>query len=38
MAGVEGRVVAVTGAGNGLGKQYALVLAASGAKVARPRG
>lgn len=33
MAGVEGRVVAVTGAGNGLGRQYALLLARSGAKV-----
>lgn len=33
MAGVEGRVVAVTGAGNGLGRAYASVLAASGAKV-----
>lgn len=33
MAGVEGRVIAVTGAGNGLGRQYSLVLAAAGAKV-----
>jgi len=33
MAGVEGRVIAVTGAGNGLGRAYALVLAESGAKV-----
>ncbi len=33
MAGVEGRVIAITGAGNGLGRQYALVLAAAGAKV-----
>jgi NAD(P)-dependent dehydrogenase (short-subunit alcohol dehydrogenase family) len=33
MAGVEGRVVAVTGAGGGLGREYALVLAASGARV-----
>lgn len=33
MAGVEGRVIAVTGAGNGLGKEYALVLARAGAKV-----
>jgi NAD(P)-dependent dehydrogenase (short-subunit alcohol dehydrogenase family) len=33
MAGVEGRVIAVTGAGNGLGREYALTLAAAGAKV-----
>ena len=33
MSGVEGRVVAVTGAGGGLGREYALVLAASGALV-----
>ena len=33
MAGVEGRVTAVTGAGNGLGREYALVLARGGAKV-----
>jgi NAD(P)-dependent dehydrogenase (short-subunit alcohol dehydrogenase family) len=33
MAGVEGRVVIVTGAGGGLGRQYALFLAAAGAKV-----
>ncbi|MDT7741844.1 MAG: hypothetical protein QOE59_922 [Actinomycetota bacterium] len=33
MAGVEGRVVAVTGAGNGLGREYARVLAAAGARV-----
>jgi NAD(P)-dependent dehydrogenase (short-subunit alcohol dehydrogenase family) len=33
MAGVEGRVVAVTGAGNGLGREYALVLARAGARV-----
>lgn len=33
MAGVEGRVVVVTGAGGGLGREYALLLAASGAKV-----
>lgn len=33
MAGVEGRVVAITGAGNGLGREYALVLARAGAKV-----
>lgn len=33
MSGVEGRVVAVTGAGNGLGREYALILATAGAKV-----
>ena len=33
MAGVEGRVVAVTGAGNGLGREYALVLGRAGARV-----
>ncbi|GAA2862345.1 SDR family oxidoreductase [Pseudonocardia halophobica] len=33
MAGVEGRVIAVTGAGNGLGREYARLLAAGGAKV-----
>ena len=34
MTGIcEGRVVIVTGAGNGLGKAYALGLAAEGAKV-----
>jgi NAD(P)-dependent dehydrogenase (short-subunit alcohol dehydrogenase family) len=33
MAGVEGRVVIVTGAGGGLGREYALFLAAAGAKV-----
>ncbi|MFR9806861.1 SDR family oxidoreductase [Pseudonocardia sp. RS010] len=33
MAGVEGRVVAITGAGNGLGREYSLTLARSGAKV-----
>lgn len=33
MAGVEGRVVVVTGAGGGLGREYALLLARSGAKV-----
>ncbi|ALL79736.1 serine/threonine protein kinase (plasmid) [Pseudonocardia sp. EC080610-09] len=33
MAGVEGRVVAVTGGGNGLGREYARVLAAAGSKV-----
>ncbi len=33
MAGVEDRVVVITGAGNGLGREYALTLAASGAKV-----
>jgi NAD(P)-dependent dehydrogenase (short-subunit alcohol dehydrogenase family) len=34
MAGVEGRVVVVTGAGGGLGRDYALFLASVGAKVA----
>jgi NAD(P)-dependent dehydrogenase (short-subunit alcohol dehydrogenase family) len=33
MAGVEGRVVIVTGAGGGLGREYALYLAGSGARV-----
>ncbi|HUR75044.1 MAG TPA: SDR family NAD(P)-dependent oxidoreductase [Sporichthya sp.] len=33
MAGVRDRVVVITGAGNGLGREYALTLAASGAKV-----
>src|SRR4051794_29255922 len=33
MAGVEGRVIAVTGAGNGLGREYALTLARASAKV-----
>ncbi|GAA4737124.1 SDR family NAD(P)-dependent oxidoreductase [Actinomycetospora chibensis] len=33
MSGVEGRVVVVTGAGGGLGREYALLLAGSGAKV-----
>ncbi|GGL10070.1 SDR family NAD(P)-dependent oxidoreductase [Nocardia jinanensis] len=33
MTGVEGRVVVVTGAGGGLGREYALLLARSGAKV-----
>jgi NAD(P)-dependent dehydrogenase (short-subunit alcohol dehydrogenase family) len=33
MAGVQGRVIVITGAGNGLGREYALTLAASGAKV-----
>lgn len=33
MPGVEGRVVVVTGAGGGLGKDYALLLAENGAKV-----
>ncbi|WP_296368007.1 MULTISPECIES: hypothetical protein [unclassified Pseudonocardia] len=33
MAGVEGRSIVVTGSGNGLGREYALVLAAAGAKV-----
>jgi NAD(P)-dependent dehydrogenase (short-subunit alcohol dehydrogenase family) len=33
MSGVEGRVVAITGAGGGLGREYALALAAAGARV-----
>jgi NAD(P)-dependent dehydrogenase (short-subunit alcohol dehydrogenase family) len=33
MSGVEERVVAITGAGGGLGREYALLLASSGAKV-----
>ncbi len=33
MAGVEGRVIVVTGAGGGLGREYALFLASVGAKV-----
>jgi NAD(P)-dependent dehydrogenase (short-subunit alcohol dehydrogenase family) len=33
MSGVEGRVVIVTGAGGGLGRQYAQLLAANGARV-----
>jgi len=33
MPGVEGRVVVVTGAGGGLGRQHALLFAAHGAKV-----
>ena len=33
MSGVEGRVLAVTGAGGGLGREYALALAAAGARV-----
>ena len=33
MAGVEGRVVVVTGAGGGLGRDYALFLASVGARV-----
>jgi NAD(P)-dependent dehydrogenase (short-subunit alcohol dehydrogenase family) len=33
MAGVEGRVVAVSGAGNGLGREYAKLLAHNGALV-----
>lgn len=33
MIGLEGKVVAVTGAGNGLGREYALLLAREGARV-----
>lgn len=33
MAGVEGRVVAITGSGGGLGRQHALLYASRGAKV-----
>lgn len=33
MSGVKGRVIVVTGAGGGLGRDYALLLAAQGAKV-----
>jgi NAD(P)-dependent dehydrogenase (short-subunit alcohol dehydrogenase family) len=33
VSGVEGRVIVVTGAGGGLGREYALLLARSGAKV-----
>ncbi|GLX02885.1 SDR family NAD(P)-dependent oxidoreductase [Microtetraspora sp. NBRC 16547] len=33
MAGVQDRVIAVTGAGGGLGREYALLLARSGAKI-----
>src|SRR6266540_2071088 len=33
MSGVEGRVVVVTGAGGGLGRDYALLLAENGARV-----
>jgi NAD(P)-dependent dehydrogenase (short-subunit alcohol dehydrogenase family) len=33
MAGVEGRVIIVTGAGGGLGREYALFMAGVGAKV-----
>ena len=33
MAGVEGRVVAITGAGGGIGRQHALLFAERGAKV-----
>ncbi len=33
MAGVQDRVIVITGAGNGLGREYALTLAGGGAKV-----
>ncbi|CUU60705.1 NAD(P)-dependent dehydrogenase, short-chain alcohol dehydrogenase family [Parafrankia irregularis] len=33
MSGVDGRVIIVTGAGGGLGREYALLLAANGARV-----
>jgi NAD(P)-dependent dehydrogenase (short-subunit alcohol dehydrogenase family) len=33
MAGLDGRVVVVTGAGGGLGREYALLLADEGARV-----
>ncbi|MBA3333504.1 MAG: SDR family NAD(P)-dependent oxidoreductase, partial [Actinobacteria bacterium] len=33
MAGVDGRIVVVTGAGGGLGRSHALMLARNGAKV-----
>jgi NAD(P)-dependent dehydrogenase (short-subunit alcohol dehydrogenase family) len=33
MAGLDGRVVIVTGAGGGLGREYALLLADEGARV-----
>ncbi len=33
MSGVEGRVIIVTGAGGGLGREYAMLLAARGARV-----
>ena len=33
MAGVAGRIIAITGAGGGLGREYALLLARSGAQV-----
>ncbi len=33
MAGVEGRVVVITGSGGGLGRQHALLLASRGAKI-----
>jgi NAD(P)-dependent dehydrogenase (short-subunit alcohol dehydrogenase family) len=34
MAGLDGRVVIITGAGGGLGREYALLLASEGARVA----
>jgi len=33
MAGLDGRVVIITGAGGGLGREYALLLADEGARV-----
>jgi len=33
MGALDGRVVVITGAGRGLGREYALLMAAEGAKV-----